>query len=145
MGRDVGDRRSCRLYGSTGQSQRGAACLRRNRGAMKRKTGKVSAANDPGERGPKKEGRVKDGPAMPDAAKKWDAALLPVLQASPEFPKKFLKQLRGARLTFGRRVHCPFLRPFFLSPADETRVRRVAETIARVAERVTSAAMQDDS
>ena len=68
-----------------------------------------------------------------------------MLQDSPGFPKKFLTRLRGARLTFGRRVHCPFLRPFFLSPADEARVKRVAETIARLAERVTTAAMQDDS
>jgi uncharacterized circularly permuted ATP-grasp superfamily protein len=42
-------------------------------------------------------------------------------------------------------VHCPFLRPFFLSPQDEERVRRVAETIADVAERVTMAALEDNS
>ncbi len=51
----------------------------------------------------------------------------------------------NAKLTFGRRVHCPFLRPFFLSPQDEERVRRVAETIAAVAERVTMAALEDNS
>jgi hypothetical protein len=78
-------------------------------------------------------------------ATQWDDALRPVLKDTPTFPKKFLTQLRGARLTFGRRVHCPFLRPFFLSPADEARVRRVSETIAAVAERVASRAMQDES
>ncbi len=94
-----------------------------------------------------KAGKVKAGQqtAKVDPATQWDDALWPVLKGVPTFPKKFLTQLRGARLTFGRRVHCPFLRPFFLSPADEARVRRVAETIAAVAERVTSTAMQDET
>jgi uncharacterized circularly permuted ATP-grasp superfamily protein len=35
-------------------------------------------------------------------------------------------------------------RPFFLSPADEARVRQVSETIAAVAERVTVAAFNDE-
>src|ERR1700676_1731544 len=79
----------------------------------------------------------------PDPVEYWDQLLGPLLKKSPDFPKKFLAELRGARLIFGKRVLCPFLRPFFLSPADEERVRRVAETIASVAERVTSAAMED--
>jgi hypothetical protein len=79
-----------------------------------------------------------------DAAQQWDKCLRPVLKKSPGFPRTFLGRLRAAKLTFGRRVHCPFLRPFFLSPADEARVRRVAETIASVAERVTSAALRDE-
>lgn len=79
------------------------------------------------------------------AAKQWDKSLRPVLKKSPGFPKTFLGKLRAAKLTFGRRVHCPFLRPFFLTPADEARVRRVSETIAAGAERVTAAALEDDS
>jgi len=51
--------------------------------------------------------------------------------------------MRGANLTFGDRVHCPFLRPFFLSPEDEERVRTVAETIAELGERVVVAALDD--
>ena len=51
--------------------------------------------------------------------------------------------MRKAKLTFGDRVHCPFLRPFFLSPEDEARVRTVAETIAELGERVISAALND--
>jgi uncharacterized circularly permuted ATP-grasp superfamily protein len=51
--------------------------------------------------------------------------------------------MRKAKLTFGDRVHCPFLRPFFLSPEDETRVRTVAETIAELGERVVTAALND--
>jgi uncharacterized circularly permuted ATP-grasp superfamily protein len=81
---------------------------------------------------------------VPDPVEYWDELLAPVLKKSPDFAKTFLAELRGARLTFGKRVHCPFLRPFFLSPADEERVRRVSETIAGVAEKVTSAAMEDE-
>jgi hypothetical protein len=51
--------------------------------------------------------------------------------------------MRKAKLTFGDRVHCPFLRPFFLSPEDEERVRTVAEAIAELGERVASAALDD--
>ena len=39
--------------------------------------------------------------------------------------------MRSRKLTFGDRVHCPFLRPFFLSAADEARMRRAAETHCR--------------
>jgi hypothetical protein len=73
----------------------------------------------------------------------WDAALLPLVKKSPEFAKKFLTDLKIAKLTFGRRVHCPFLRPFFLTPEDEERVRVVSETIAAVAERVADKALED--
>jgi uncharacterized circularly permuted ATP-grasp superfamily protein len=49
--------------------------------------------------------------------------------------------MRAKRLTFGDRVHCPFLRPFFISEPDEARVRPVAETIAVLGERVVEAAL----
>jgi hypothetical protein len=75
----------------------------------------------------------------------WDGLLRPVVKSSPALATKFLKDLRAAKLTFGKRVHCPFLRPVFLSPQDEERVRKVAETIAAIAERLTSAAMDDSS
>ena len=52
--------------------------------------------------------------------------------------------MRAARLTFGDRVHCPFLRPFFLDRRRRrARVARVAETIAAVGERVVAAALAD--
>jgi len=41
----------------------------------------------------------------------------------PGLPLDLFKRMRKANLTFGDRVHCPFLRPFFLSPQDEDRVR----------------------
>jgi len=75
----------------------------------------------------------------------WHDLLRPLLAKSPDFPAKFLDRLRTAKLTFGDRVHCPFLRPFFLSPEDEQRVRVVAETIADLGERVVNAALQDPS
>jgi hypothetical protein len=78
-----------------------------------------------------------------DPVESWNALLRPLLEESPDFPKNFLKELQDAKLTFGNRVHCPFLRPFFLSPQDEARVRHATETIARVGERVASAALED--
>jgi hypothetical protein len=78
-------------------------------------------------------------------AEYWHELLRPVVKKSPGLAKNFLADVRAAKLTFGRRVHCPFLRPYFLSPGDEQRVRRVSETIAAVAERVTTAALNDNS
>jgi len=75
----------------------------------------------------------------------WDALLRPLVKKSRALPRKFLEEVRAAKLTFGKRVHCPFLRPVFLSPQDEERVRTVAETIAALAERLTSAALEDSS
>jgi hypothetical protein len=78
-------------------------------------------------------------------AEYWHELLRPLVKKSPKLAKKFLADVRAAKLTFGRRVHCPFLRPYFLSPADEQRVRLVSETIAAVAERVTAAALNNNS
>jgi hypothetical protein len=50
--------------------------------------------------------------------------------------------MRARKLTFGERIHCPFLRPFFLSRADEARIRAAAEAIAAVGERVVRAALE---
>jgi len=77
------------------------------------------------------------------AAEQWHKQLRAKLRSSPKFTENFYAQLRAAKLTFGNRVHCPFLRPFFLSSQDEQRVRVVSETMADLAERVTDAAMKD--
>jgi hypothetical protein len=82
-------------------------------------------------------------PVDGSAAEYWHALLHPVLQKNPAFADDFLNELRTEKLTFGDRVHCPFLRPFFLTPQDEKRVRPVAETIAELGERVTLAALAD--
>ena len=54
-------------------------------------------------------------------------------------------RLRAAKLTFGGRVHCPFLRPLFLHAADVARITHVAEAIAAIGERVVQAALADHS
>ena len=66
-----------------------------------------------------------------------------MLLRMPGLPEDLSRRLRRANLTFGDRVHCPFLRPFFLSPEDEERVRSVAENIAELGERVVVAALDD--
>jgi uncharacterized circularly permuted ATP-grasp superfamily protein len=42
-------------------------------------------------------------------------------------------------LHFGERIHCPFLRPFFLDDDDVALVTRVTETIARMGEQLVAA------
>ena len=79
------------------------------------------------------------------ATEQWDTLLKAELRNTPQFTEKFYAKLRAANLTFGKRVHCPFLRPFFLSSEDEQRVRVVAETMAELAERVTDAALKNDA
>ncbi|HKV24632.1 MAG TPA: hypothetical protein VJN93_08585 [Candidatus Acidoferrum sp.] len=79
----------------------------------------------------------------PDPAGDWTEILKATLLRVPSLPEDLIKRLRRANLTFGDRVHCPFLRPFFLSPQDEERVRTVAETIADLGERVVTAALED--
>jgi len=89
--------------------------------------------------------RAQTSTAGQDPVEYWNEVLRPILEESPGLPKKFLKELRNANLTFGNRVHCPFLRPFFLSPRDEERVRHATEMFARLGERVASLAMEDPS
>src|SRR5262249_6364085 len=76
-------------------------------------------------------------------AQAWNDLLKSTLLRLPALPENLFKRMRNAHLTFGDRVHCPFLRPFFLSVRDEQRVRIVAETIAELGERVAKAAVGD--
>jgi hypothetical protein len=76
-------------------------------------------------------------------AEDWHEILKPLLLRLPGLPEDLFKRMRRAKLTFGDRVHCPFLRPFFLTPEDELRVRTVAESIAEFGERVVTAALND--
>lgn len=80
-------------------------------------------------------------PSLP--AEDWHEILKALLLRMPELPEDLFQRMRKAKLTFGDRVHCPFLRPFFLSPEDEERVRSVAESIAELGERVVNAALDD--
>ena len=79
----------------------------------------------------------------PSPAEDWHEILKAALLRTPGLPEDLFKKMRKAKLTFGARVHCPFLRPFFLSPEDEERVRTVAEKIAELGERVATAALED--
>ena len=76
-----------------------------------------------------------------DAVGTWDALLRPDVELSPHYTREFAAAMRDRKLTFGDRVHCPFLRPFFLTERDEARMREAAERIAALSERVTAAAL----
>lgn len=80
-----------------------------------------------------------------DAIGAWDALLRPDVELSRRYCEEFAASMRARKLTFGDRVHCPFLRPFFLTESDESRMRAAAETIAALGERVTSAALESRS
>jgi len=73
----------------------------------------------------------------------WVALLSPERELTPEFCLDLTRSMRQRKLTFGDRVHCPVLRPFFLSARDETRIRTAAEAIVAIAERVAAAAPGD--
>jgi uncharacterized circularly permuted ATP-grasp superfamily protein len=77
-----------------------------------------------------------------DAIGEWHALLRPDVELSRRYTGEFAAAMRARKLTFGDRVHCPFLRPFFLTEPDEARMRAAAETIAALGERVTAAALE---
>ncbi|MGH9411917.1 MAG: circularly permuted type 2 ATP-grasp protein [Vicinamibacterales bacterium] len=52
-------------------------------------------------------------------------------------------RMRDRGLTFGGRLLCPFLRPFFLQREDERRVARAAEALWRLGERLAREAARD--
>lgn len=77
-----------------------------------------------------------------DAIAEWHVLLRPDVELSRRYTEEFAAAMRARKLTFGDRVHCPFLRPFFLTEQDEARMRAAAETIAALGERVTAAALE---
>ena len=81
--------------------------------------------------------------APPSPAEIWDALVRPDVEGTADYWAGVSARMRDARLTFGGRPLCPFLRPFFVDAADEARVRTVAETIAAIGERVVAAAMAE--
>src|SRR5262247_3668446 len=56
-----------------------------------------------------------------------------------EIQERFFERMRHARLTFGGRVLCPFLRPQFVSPDVYEQVRAVCRGIFRAIEKVEAA------
>jgi hypothetical protein len=79
-----------------------------------------------------------------DLISDWHALLRPDEELTPRFTTAFSTAMKAKKLTFGQRVHCPFLRPFFLTSAEEARIRVAAETIAALGERVVEAAFESD-
>jgi uncharacterized circularly permuted ATP-grasp superfamily protein len=71
----------------------------------------------------------------------WHALLRPDVELSAAHAADLLERMRAARLTFGDRPLCPFIRPFFIEEADVERVRLVAERIAGLGERMAAAAL----
>ena len=70
-------------------------------------------------------------------------AAAPRCRAIPEYCAELNARMRAEKLKFGDRVHCPFLRPFFLTADDDARVRAVAEAIAALGERVVRQSLAD--
>ena len=77
-----------------------------------------------------------------EAIAAWHSLLRPDEELSPKFCRGFAASMRAKGLTFGDRVHCPFLRPFFLTQRDEAYIRHAAETLAAVGERVIQVALE---
>ncbi|MPY91036.1 MAG: hypothetical protein GEU99_24375 [Luteitalea sp.] len=59
-----------------------------------------------------------------------------------ELCRALAARMRERHLTFGGRLLCPFLRPFFLDAVGEARIRAAAETMARLGERIVRAALE---
>ena len=79
---------------------------------------------------------------MADAVGLWHEI---VRGDGPDMCDGLAADMRARRLTFGGRLLCPFLRPFFVDATDEPRVREAAETLWILGERVVDAAMRDDT
>jgi uncharacterized circularly permuted ATP-grasp superfamily protein len=75
---------------------------------------------------------------MTDAAAAWTAILR--AETDDDLCGTLADRMRAGRLTFGGRLLCPFLRPFFLDASDEARVTRAAEAMWRLGERLAAAA-----
>jgi hypothetical protein len=73
----------------------------------------------------------------------WVDLLRPEHELAPEFCSRLAASMRDRRLTFGERVHCSVLRPFFLGARDEARIREASEVIADLGERIAAAALTD--
>ena len=74
-----------------------------------------------------------------DAIDHWHSLLRPEVELTPAYADAFTAELRARHLHFGDRIHCPFLRPFFLDDEQLALVTRVSETIARMGETLVAA------
>lgn len=79
-----------------------------------------------------------------DPREVWHSLIEPH-ERTDEYFATVAARMRAARLTFGDRIHCPFLRPFFIDAGDEARIRPVVETMAVLGERVAAAALESEA
>ena len=54
------------------------------------------------------------------------------MELTPAYAEALTTELRARHLHFGDRIHCPFLRPFFLDDDELALVTRVSEAIAAI-------------
>lgn len=78
-----------------------------------------------------------------NASDHW-STLVPA-QAGGEDCATLAARMRERRLTFGGRLLCPFMRPFFLDESDEPRVREAAQLLWTLGERVVRIALEDET
>jgi uncharacterized circularly permuted ATP-grasp superfamily protein len=83
--------------------------------------------------------------AAADPADAWQALLGSTGALGPEYCAALADRMKAAKLTFGDRIHCPFLRPFLLDARDEARIRVAAETLAALGERVVRSALDSSA
>jgi hypothetical protein len=100
------------------------------------------AAVGPDDRAQRRRETGVNDPFLASPAAAWDAAL--AAAPSEDLCGDLADRMRAERLTFGGRLLCPFLRPFFLDAADETRVARAAEALWRLGEQLAAAAPEQD-
>jgi hypothetical protein len=85
------------------------------------------------------------GPSMPDPIQTWTSLLGEGGELTETYWAAHAQRMRDARLVFGGRLSCPFLRPLFMDVQDEARQRAACEVVARVGERIVRDAMQDET
>lgn len=76
-------------------------------------------------------------------AEAWSSLLREEVELTEGYWQELARQMRGARLVFGDRLSCPFLRPFFMSVNSEARQRRACEVLAAIGERMADDASND--
>jgi len=74
---------------------------------------------------------------------RWSSLLRDDAEKTEAYWLDLARRMREARLVFGDRLSCPFLRPLFMSVADEARQKRACEVLARIGERVAREAPGD--
>ena len=80
---------------------------------------------------------------MPSPTETWMSLLGQGGELTEAFWAAHAQRMREARLVFGDRLSCPFLRPLFMDEEGEARQRVACEVIARLGERMIGEALDD--